>query len=70
MKRNWIQDQPMASSLVIQKNVEDIVFFFFFFCHSMRIVEIGKARFIENGDISGSVEIEEVRVQVSLSITS
>ena len=67
MKRNWIQDQPMASSLVIQKNVEDIVFFF---CHSMRIVEIGKARFIENGDISGSVEIEEVRVQVSLSITS
>ena len=36
----------------------------------MRIVEIEKARFIENGDISGSVEIEEVRVQVSLSITS
>ena len=40
-----------------------------FYClnHSTRIVEIGNARFIENDEISGSVEprkvkIEEVRV--------
>ena len=41
----------------------------------MRIIEIGNARFIENGEISGSdkpqnVVIQEVRVQVSLPITS
>ena len=37
----------------------------------MRIVETGNAKFIENGEISGSkipqdVDIKEVRVQVSL----
>ena len=41
----------------------------------MRIVETGNARFIENGEISGSdkprtVVIQEVRVQVPLPITS
>ena len=41
----------------------------------MRIIETRNARFIENGDISGSVdprkvEIKAVRVQVSLPITS
>ena len=48
-----------------------------FYCptHNMRIVEIGNARFIENGEISGSdkpqnVIIQEVRVQVSLPVTS
>ena len=48
-----------------------------FYCpnHSMRIVEIGNARFIENGEISGStvprkVEIKEVRVKVSLACVS
>ena len=42
---------------------------YMFYCsnHSMRIVEIGNVRFIENGEISGStvlreVEIKEVRV--------
>ena len=46
---------------------------YMFYCpnHSMRIVETGNARFIENGEISGStvpreVEIKEVRVQVLL----
>jgi len=41
----------------------------------MRIVETGNARFIENGEISGStipweVEIKEVRVQVPLACAS
>ena len=47
-----------------------------FYCpgHSMRIVETGNARFIENGDISGSmeprtVEIQEVRVQIPIPMT-
>ena len=42
-----------------------------FYCpnHSARIVEYGNARFIENGDISGSkepcrVEIQEVREEI------
>ena len=50
---------------------------FRFFCpnHSTRIVETGNARFIENGEISGSdnlrnVDIQEVRVQVPMPITS
>jgi transposase InsO family protein len=50
---------------------------FRFYCpnHSMRIVEIGNARFIENGEINGSdnlrnVDIQEVRVQVPIPITS
>ena len=45
-----------------------------FYCpnHSLRIVKTGNARFIENGEISGSivpreVEIKEVRVQVPLA---
>ena len=48
-----------------------------FYCpnHNMRIVETGNARFIENGEISGStvpreVEIKEVRVQVILTWAS
>ena len=48
-----------------------------FYCpnHSMRIIETGNARFIENGEISGStvpreVEIKEVRVQVLLAWAS
>ena len=41
----------------------------------MRIVETGNARFIEHGEISGSdnlrnVDVQEVKVQVSLPITS
>ena len=48
-----------------------------FYCpdHSTRIVETGNVRFIENGESSGSVEprkveIEEVRVEIPLPITS
>jgi len=48
-----------------------------FYCsnHSMRIVKTGNARFIENGEISGStvpreVEIKEVRMQVLLACAS
>jgi len=48
-----------------------------FYCptHNTRIVEYGNARFIENGETSGSgasrnVEIKEVRVQVPLTSTS
>ena len=48
---------------------------FYYPSHSMRIVETNNTRFIENGVISGSVEpckveIEEVKVQLSLPITS
>ena len=50
---------------------------FRFFCpnHSTRIVETGNARFIENGEISGSdnlrnVDIQEGRVQVPMPVTS
>ena len=43
--------------------------------HGMRIIEIGNAMFIENGEISGSivpqdVKIKEVRVQVPLACAS
>ena len=48
-----------------------------FYCptHNTRIVETGNARFIENGETSGSeasqnVEIKEIRVQVPLSCAS
>ena len=50
---------------------------YMFYCpaHSIRIVESGNARFIENGETSGidtsqNVEIKEVRVQVPLTSTS
>jgi len=50
---------------------------YMFYCptHSTRTVESGNARFIENGETSGSdtsrnVEIKEVRVQVPLTSTS
>jgi len=50
---------------------------YMFYCptHSTRIVESRNARFIENGETSGSdtsqnVEIKEVRVQVPLTSTS
>ena len=46
-----------------------------FYCpnHSSRIIEIGNARFIENGEVSGStdkqiVDINEIRVNVLLHI--
>ena len=48
-----------------------------FYCvnHSMRIVEIGNAKFLENGEIGGStiprdVEIKEVTVQFPLTCIS
>ena len=63
----------MVSSLVIQKKSKEHRFY----CpnHYIRIVETGNTRFIENGEVSGSlephkVEIQEVRVQVPLPITS
>ena len=50
---------------------------YMFYCpnHSIRIIETGNARLIENGEISGStvsqdVEIKEVRVQVPLTCAS
>ena len=50
---------------------------FRFYCpnHNMRIVETGNTRFIENDEISGSnnlrnIDIQEVRVQVPMPITS
>lgn len=50
---------------------------FIFYCpsHNPRIVETGNARFIENAEVSGSleprnVEIQEVRVQVPLPLSS
>ena len=48
---------------------------YMFYCpnHSSRIIETGNARFIENGEVSGStdkqiVDINEIRVNVPLSI--
>lgn len=50
---------------------------YIFYCpnHSSRIVESGNARFIENAEVSGSLEprkmeIQEVRVQVPLPLVS
>ena len=48
---------------------------FYYLNHNTKIVEIENARFIENGEVSGSevprnVVIQEVRVQVPLPITS
>ena len=46
-----------------------------FYCpnHSSRIIEMGNAKFIENGEVSGSankqiVDINKIRVNVSLPI--
>jgi len=67
-----MQEQSVDISLVFQKVKE-----YMFYCpnHSMRIVETGNARFIENCEISGStiprdVEIKEVKVQVPLTCAS
>lgn len=51
-------EQPVVSSLVIQKNKKK----YRFYCpdHSTRIVESGNARLIKNGEISGSVEPRHV----------
>jgi len=48
---------------------------FYYPIHSTRIVEIGNAQFIKNGETSGSeasqsVEIKEVRVQVPVASIS
>ena len=50
---------------------------YMFYCpnHSMRIVVIGNTRFIENGEINGSIvprdmEIKKVRIQVPLTFDS
>ena len=64
-----MQEQLVDISLVIQKKSKG--YMFYRPNHSMRIVKTGNARFIENGEISGStvpreVEIKEVRVQVLL----
>jgi len=50
-------------------------YMFYCFNHSMRIVETGNTRFIENDEISGStvpreLKIKEVRVQVLLACAS
>ena len=62
-----MKEQSVDFSLVIQKNQKG----YMFYCptHNTRIVETGNARFIENGETSGSeasqsVEIKEVRLQV------
>lgn len=62
MKGNWSPDKSKGYRFYCPSN-------------STRIVESGKARFIENGKINGStelrkVEIQEVRVQVPLPVTS
>jgi len=62
-----MKEKSVDISLVIQKESKG-----YMFCrptHSTRIVETRNARFIENGETSGSeasqsVEIKEVRVQV------
>ena len=66
----------MRKSL-IQERYPDISFYpdkskgYKFYCpnHSVRIVEIGNVRFLENGEISGSneprkVDVEEIRVNI------
>jgi len=68
-----MQEQSVDISLVIQKKSKG----YMFYCpnHSTRIVKIGNVRFIENGEISGSavlrdLKIKEVRVQVLLACAS
>jgi hypothetical protein len=73
MKRNWILERSAVLLLVTVKNPKG----YRFYCsnHSMRNVETGHARFIENGEVSGSdklqnVVIQEVRVQVHVPMAS
>ena len=68
-----MKEQSVDFSLVIQKNQKG----YMFYCptHNTRIVETGNARFIKNGETSGSeasrnVEIKEVRVQVPITSPS
>jgi len=67
-----MQEQLVDTSLVIQKKQRNM-----FYClnHSMKIVETGNARFIENSEINESivpreVETKEVRVLVPLACAS
>lgn len=60
----------MGFSLIIKKKSR-----LYYLNHCIRIVEFGIARFNENKEVSGSmephkVEIQEVRMQVLLPITS
>jgi hypothetical protein len=63
------------SSYFIGYPAKSKVYRFYYPTHSTKIVETGNARFLENGEISGSDKpqnavIQEVRVQVPLPITS
>ena len=74
MKENWIQEQPVVFSLVIQKNQNGIDFIVLTIVCAW-IVETENVRFIENNIISGSLEpgkvkIQEIRVEIPSSITS
>ena len=47
------------------------MYWFYYPTHNTRIVEIGNARFNENGSLGPRrVEIQEVRMQIPLSVTS
>ena len=60
-KRNWKQEQSVDISLVIQQSQKG----YMFYCptHSTRIVESGNARFIENGETSGSDTSQNVAIK-------
>lgn len=71
MKRNKTQERPME--FVRQKKFQG----YRFYCpkYSRRIVETGNAKFIKNEKINRNakplnVEIQEIRMQFPLSITS
>ena len=48
-----MQEQLVDISLVVQKKTKG--YRFYYPNHSMKIVETGNARFIKNGEISGSI---------------
>ena len=61
MKRNWTSKQSVVTLLVTLKNPKGLGF------TVLIIVETGNAGFIENGEINGSdnlqnIDIQEVRV--------
>ena len=72
-KETWMHEQLMDISLVIQKSQREYIFYYP--NHSLRIVETGNVKFIENGEIREStvprdVKIKEIRVQIPLTCVS
>lgn len=68
-------DSRTTSGYFIGYSEKSKMYKFYSLNHSLRIVEFENARFVKNGEISGSMEprkekIQEDRVQVPLHVTS